>query len=411
MFLITTLKSGDWLNLRRVRAYPRIFLLVSALVGVAWISGLHEKMRPGEGVVTTDFINVYAAGEAVHEGHPADAYDWGAQKNREDQLALSANNGKKIEKNDGYIPWLYPPTFLAVAWLIAFLPYFPALAMYSIMGLAAFGAAMRKLAPPYKESLWALAAFPGVFVNLFSGQNGFITTAFLAAGLFLLDESPVAAGVAFGFLSYKPHFFALIPLVLLAGRCWKALAAASISAGVCAGLSLLAFGIEPWLAFIRGLSATSGLLKIGTERWLGTVHSVFSAVRILGGGMDAAYAVQTIVAIAAVFFVIEIWRHRKTSLAVRGASLVAAMFLISPYFFVYDQVFLAIPIALLAGQGLRNGFFPFEKTFLFALWLLPYLVQDSGAHFSLPLTPPMLAALMYFCWKRAKAERESGRGF
>ena len=35
MFLITALSNGNWLNLRRVRAYPRIFLIVSLLVGIA----------------------------------------------------------------------------------------------------------------------------------------------------------------------------------------------------------------------------------------------------------------------------------------------------------------------------------------------------------------------------------------
>jgi hypothetical protein len=84
--------------------------------------------------------------------------------------------------------------------------------------------------------------------------------------------------------------------------------------------------------------------------------------------------------------------------------LAAAALLASPYFFATDQLILAIPIALLTGEGIRKGFLPFEKTFLFALWLLPFAVQDSGAHFALPLSPPMLIGLIFFCVRRAKLE-------
>jgi hypothetical protein len=403
MSFVTVLSRGTWLNLRRVRAYPRIFLLVSALVGFAWVFGLHEKMRPGEGVILTDFVNVYAAGLAVREGHPAEVYDWRGQKNREDRLAQDLGKGKK-KQDDSSIPWLYPPPFLGIAWLAALMPYFAALGTYLVVGFVAFALSLRKLAPPYEESLWALAAFPGVFINGFSGQNGFITSAFLAAGLFLLDESPLAAGIALGVLSYKPHLFVLIPLALLAGRYWKTLGATLVSAGLFGALSVAAFGFESWQAFVSGLSATTDLLKIDNGRWLGSLHSVFSMVRELGGGIQTAYALQTVVAGCAVLVVLWIWRRPSASLAVRGASLATAALLASPYSFAYDQVLLAIPIALLARHGLESGFRPFEKTFLFALWLLPFLVIDGGKHFALPLTPPMLIMLIALCWRRAKME-------
>ena len=389
----------------RVRGYPRLFLCFYVLLGVAWVSGLHEKLMPHEGAFVTDFVNVYTAGVVVHEGRPAGAYDWGEQKNRQDKLTQSVSKADSSIQDSGFIPWLYPPMFLGIAWLVAFFPYFIALGVYSVLGFVAFGATLRKLAPQYKETKWALAAFPGVFINLFSGQNGFITTALLAAGLFLLEESPIVAGIAFGALSYKPHFFALIPLVLIVGRYWKALASTLVSAALCAGLSLIVFGFESWQAFASGLAATrTNILEIGTDRWLGILHSVFSMVRVLGGGVQTAYAIQTIVAGCAVLDLLWIWSRKSSSLAVRGASLAAALLLASPYSFVYDQVLLAIPIALLARQGIQNGFLSYEKTFLFALWLLPFLVQDSGKNFMFPLTPPMLIGLMWVCWRRMRVE-------
>src|SRR5215468_2736935 len=65
--------------------------------------------------IATDFINVWAAGRMVLDGHPALAYDWDLQK----QVELT------ILKQDfiGYFAWHYPPPFLFVASLLAMFPY------------------------------------------------------------------------------------------------------------------------------------------------------------------------------------------------------------------------------------------------------------------------------------------------
>ncbi|MFA4994014.1 MAG: glycosyltransferase family 87 protein [Bdellovibrionales bacterium] len=404
MSFLSALKSGNGLNLRRVRAYPRLFLVLFVVLGAAWVSGLHEIFLPNEGVFVTDFLNVYAAGQQVREGNPAQAYDWDSHQIREDGIRISLNKGNTLGLGKGYLPWVYPPTFFVVAWLAAFLPYWASLITYSIIGLAVFFAAMRKIIPKHTEALWALTAFPGVFANLFSGQNGFITASLFAAGLYLLEASPIAAGMAFGALSYKPHLFVLVPLVLVVGRYWKALIATLASAGVYALLSLIAFGAESWVAFFQSFGRTASLLHENTDRWLGILHSVFSAVRMFGGSFQMASAIHEIVAVVAIMALMVIWKNKSASLAVRGASLAAATLLISPYSFVYDQVLLAIPIALLAGQGLKSGFLSYEKTLLFALWLLPLLVQDSFPHFAIPLTPPLLIGLMVMCWRRGKGE-------
>lgn len=403
MSFFLAVKSGSWLNASRARGYPRLFLCLYILMGFLWVFGLHEKMLPHEGALVTDFMNVYSAGVAAHEGKPEAAYDWQAHKNMQDDITKSLSRAVEI-KDTGFLPWAYPPMFLAIGWLAAHFPYFIALGLYSIVGFAFYMLAVGKLAPRFKESLWIAAAFPGAFVNLFSGQNGFLTAGLLAAGLFLIDHLPIAAGMAFGALSYKPQFFILIPLVLAVGKYWKVLFWTFLSASAFAVLSLAVFGFEPWQAFVEGMPATKAqILEINSARWLGILHSVFSAVRVYGGSLQTAYAAQTIVSGVVIAALLWIW-HRPSSIEVRGSALAAALLLASPYSFVYDQVLLAIPLALLGGKGLRDGFLPYEKTFLFALWLLPFLVQDSGNHFALPLTPPMLVTLMAFCWIRANNE-------
>ncbi len=405
MSFAKNLKEANWLNLRRVVVYPRIFLFVCAVLGIVWGAGVHLVPHPEDAQFTIDFLNVYTAGVTAHEGHPAEAYDWGAHQEREQKVAQSFGEGNGLTLHEGQIPWLYPPIFLGVAWLVSFLPYFYALTIYLVAGVVAYSVSVCKLAR-HRAAIGAVVAFPGVYINLLAGQNGFITTALLASGLLLLDESPIAAGMFFAALSYKPQFFVLIPLVLLVGRYWKALAATVVSAGVYAGLSLAAFGLEPWLEFLRGLGlARAFILESDTNRWTGVMHTVFSMVRLYGGGAKTAYALQTGVGLAAIMILAWIWSRRPLSLAVRGAALVSVLFLASPYSFGYDQVVLAIPIALLARQGVQSGFLPFEKTFLLSLWLLPLWFLDSLDHFALPITPLMLAGLLLLCWRRMKVEQ------
>src|SRR5262249_31235566 len=84
-----------------------VYLLVSFVAGQVFIDA------SGHGI-PTDFVNVWAAGRLVLEGQPQAAYDWSIHKMVED-----AAIGRAFE---GYFAWLYPPTFLFAAALLATLP-------------------------------------------------------------------------------------------------------------------------------------------------------------------------------------------------------------------------------------------------------------------------------------------------
>ena len=77
---------------------------------VAYVSGMWIWENSGLGI-PTDFVNVWAAGKLVLDGHPALAYDWDIQKQVE--LALLGQDFP------GYFAWHYPPPFLFVASLLA----------------------------------------------------------------------------------------------------------------------------------------------------------------------------------------------------------------------------------------------------------------------------------------------------
>src|SRR6195256_155054 len=65
--------------------------------------------------IPTDFVNVWAAGRLVLDGHPASAWDWDIQK----QVEVAVLRQDFV----GSFAWPYPPPFLFVASLLAQFPY------------------------------------------------------------------------------------------------------------------------------------------------------------------------------------------------------------------------------------------------------------------------------------------------
>src|SRR5262249_23021201 len=135
------------------------------------------------------------------------------------------------------------------------------------------------LAPrgPGKEWMWFLLAigFPALLINVGHGQNGFLTAALMGGGLVLLERQPVAAGVLFGLMAYKPQFACLTPLVLLVSGRWRALASSAVTVAVLIGATILAFGPSVWTAFFdtAHLSRTI-ILEQGATGWE-KIQSVF----------------------------------------------------------------------------------------------------------------------------------------
>ena len=167
-------------------------------------------MRTAQGI-PTDFVNVWAAGRLVLEGHPALAYDWEIQKQVE--LALLRQDFL------GYFAWHYPPPFLFVASLLAQFPYAVAFIGWVVGQLPALSRGdARDRRPAF--GLVLAAAFPIVFNNALVGQNGFLTAALIGGTLYLMPMRPVLAGICLGLLSYKPQYGLLFPLVLIAASQW-----------------------------------------------------------------------------------------------------------------------------------------------------------------------------------------------
>src|SRR5258708_27285612 len=118
--------------------------------------------------IRTDFVQVWAAGRLVLDGHPAQAYDWDIQK----QLEVALLGQDFI----GNFAWHYPPPFLFVASLLAHFPYPAAFVGWISVSLVPYLAVMRAIVGrPF--GLLLAVAFPMVLHNALVGQNGFLTPA------------------------------------------------------------------------------------------------------------------------------------------------------------------------------------------------------------------------------------------
>lgn len=339
-----------------------------------------------------DFVSVYAAGMQVDDGAASMVYDWKVHHEVEQSLG-----GDPFP----YLLWLYPPPFLAVASFLAVLPYRWAFAVYMGIGFVLYLKITSCLAPPKRLSVWALAAYPGVFYNFMCGQNGFITAALLGAGALCLEKRPWIAGIMFGLLCYKPQFFVLIPIALAVGCYGRALISTLTTALLCVGLSWFFYGPLAWHGFFYAAAETLPAIfgVDNAQNWYKFL-SIFGWARAWGAGLGACYVLQILTSLLSVLMMVWVWTS-PTSLETRVATLCGAILLTTPYFLGYDLVILAVPLALLMRQGLATGFVHYEKILLGALWLLPLLATQCS-RIKIPLALLLIIGMMVLCFLRSK---------
>ena len=326
-----------------------LFVINVSFFPIAYFSHWWIYDANGQGI-PTDFINIFAAGRLVLDGHPALAFDWDLQK----QIELD------VLKQDfnGYFAWHYPPPFLFVAAFLAQFPYSVAFIGWVSASILPYIAVMR-LIVGRTFGLMLAVGFPLVLNNALVGQNGFLTAALIGSTLFFLPTRPVVSGICQGLLSYTPQYGLLFPLVLIAGSEWTVFFTAATVAVLVAFVSWLAFGTESWQAFFYWMPMFSqAFLVEGKATWW-KLQSVLSLVRYLGGSEHLAWTLQWIMTTSVAVTLVAIWRSR-VRYSLKAASLAVGALLVTPYLFLYDMMVLAIPVAYLMRLGLSRGFLSFE---------------------------------------------------
>ncbi len=376
--LLDHIRTGDFLDRARVRRIAVIYFVVtlaSLAALLATSDGFRDQMgRP----LGTDFMAFHVAGSVALEDGGAAAFD-GEKQYKRHQLMLG-------EEEPDFWPYLYPPSFLFIAMGLAALPYLAGWLVWMGATLGLYVAAMRTIMPGGFAVFLSLA-FPAVYSNFLHGQNGFLIAALFTLALAsLFSKRMILAGVLFGLISIKPQYGLLIPLALAAAGQWRAFAGAAASVIALAALPTIAFGAEVWTEFFETMRlARLEVMEtgaIGFEK----IQSAFAQARMLGAPIPLAYAIQALTSIAAGAMVFRLWRGGARD-DVKGAGLVIASALATPYAVDYDLVILAPALALLVRDGLARGFGSYEKTILLFAAFAPVIARPigMGTHLSMGL--------------------------
>jgi hypothetical protein len=268
-----------------------------------------------------DFISFWAAAQLIG-GNP---YDVAAH------AAVEATAGATP---DGLLPFVHPPPFLLLIAPFGLVGYGLAFALWVAATGGLYWLAARR---------FAAFAHPAVAINGLLGQTAFLTSALFIGGFRALDRRPLLAGAMLGCLVIKPQLGVLLPVALVAGRQWRAVAGAALSSGALVLAALAAFGWEAFAAFGATLAHLAMDLGRGAWAW-NEPASTYALARFLGASASAAAAVHWSVAALATVLCWRAWRQAARH---KVATLAAATLLIPPYLFSYDHVLLVVPLHVL----------------------------------------------------------------
>ena len=355
------------------------------------------------GLYGGDWMVYYNAVRAALEGHSRLLYDGVAFT-----ASLNLRFSGLLAHPYSLHPWLYPPSYLLLLLPFGALP--PALAgvVFLLTSFALMAAALVLLSEKRDDRpLYVLSALlsPAAAVVVWLGQNTFLTAALLIGGVALAKRRPLLAGILLGVLTYKPQFWLMVPIALIAARQWKTLAAALASAALLALGSLAVFGLAPWQDWLRLMTAPSALF----EHWQTLARlngeSLYACAMLIGASPLLANAVQLA---GAALAGAAVWRCFRAPFPndLRIAVLLAATIFAAPHIMVYDALLLCIAAAIFFAHTLRHGADLGDSVIAAALWLSPLINPPSV--FLTGLATPLLVAL--FVLRVAKRAAPSPQG-
>ena len=358
------------------------YWLVINLVHTLWWEG--PGWTSAEGVnMGRDFVAFYSAADLTLNGDPAGAYD---------HKMVHAVQQSTIGAPTKFFPWFYPPTMLLLVAPLALVHYLVAFALWVLLPLIGLAAFIRRHTGSFLTGA-AVVVFPAAAHSLLAGQNGILSALVVAGGLLNLERKPVLAGAILGLLSLKPHIAATVYAALLFGGYWRALGSALCVAFGLALASLIAFGADPWWAFVRESATAREFMESGGIRWSFMV-APFATARLAGLDVAVAYALQAVVSCGALYVLFAVWRRGDIPLEQRVAVLVTIVPLMSPYVFSYDIVMVGLALLWLGRTAWETGFRRGEPLVFALAWVAApagWVIADST---NVLLTPFVLIALL-----------------
>ena len=386
-----------WLTPARLHAAVRSLLIVQVLGFAFMVAGTHGAFAP-EPIphTTTDFASFYAAGWLADETSPASAYDPAAHSVAEAKIIAPGVEEKRF---------LNPPVFLLICAPLARLPYLLAFALFEAATFVLWLVLTTRIAGGGLPAAMALAAIPSVWWTLGWGQNSFLSAYLMGAGTLLLHRRPVLAGAAFGALCFKPHFGLLIPVALVAGRHWRAILGAALSAAAICGLTTAIFGLGSWQAFYEMAAHARKAIESGIE--LAGHVDMGGGARLLGISATGSWLLQAAMSAVAATCVGCLWSRSGGSdvdcgrQAAANAGLVAGTLAAMPFVLFYDLVMAGVAAAWLARAARQTGWRSGELLTLASVVLINLLAYPCAAILHVAAGALIAPALLWLAWRRS----------
>ncbi|MDD2705552.1 MAG: glycosyltransferase family 87 protein [Acidocella sp.] len=371
----------------------RIATLIPVLLGLALFAlgvkaqllrlalFLHQGLGFTDPYCTTgycDYSMFWLAGIFAHHGQGALLYD---------HTRYAALASHILPYQSGWWPFVYPPTILLPAALIASLPLAAGYYALSALTLAASALLLRRANIPRWCILAGLIS-PAAMWNLYLGQFGLLCGALLAYGLATMHARPLRAGAALSLLAIKPQYALLVPVAVLARRNWRTLIAGALGLLFLLALSCIFGGTATWAAYLGpGRAAMRTLLNQPfAPGYQAMGSSVFWMLRSLHASLPLAYAGQGAVSLTCALATWRLWRNNSEN---RLPVTVFLSLLASPYGFTDD---LAIYSVLLPTLARRNT--PWRNAALAWLYVAPAFIPKFVTAFGFLPTPLLLLAAL-----------------
>ncbi|MEY4707315.1 MAG: hypothetical protein RJB58_1038 [Pseudomonadota bacterium] len=290
----------------------------------------------------------------------------------------------------------YPPVYLLLVAPFAKLSVGWSLLLSQLAQVGALALGLRRLAPDKFNLFFLLGALlcPAMSNNVLAGSNAVLMAALILGGLSLLDTRPILAGALLGLMIFKPQYFPLLPLALIAARQTRAFAAMTASALLFTLTSALLLGPQLWLDWINVYLHPQQVAGVNATEW-GSMwdESVSTIATLLGAPRWLALAAQGAAVLAAAAFV---WRAFRAAHPMRLAILCCAVLLASPHVSNYDLVLLAIA-AILYVRSLPESYRPLALMLPLAAYAAPIYNPPRAMALGL-VTPLVILGLMAALW-------------
>ena len=282
-----------------------------------------------------DFILLWAAPVVARSSGAAFVYDIPGFHAAEVTLGMPAGS---------FLPFPYPPTFLALLWPLGSLPIKIAFAVFMVSTFLLYLIA--------SSNRWGWLPFtglnPAALVNFLAGQSGFLSAGLMLGAARLLTKHPGAAGVLFGLLTYKPQLGLMVPIALLAARQWTCIVSATLTLVFIIVSTSCWFGVEAWVACWKSFGDYGGAMEalsyINAER-----STVWAMARDMGAGYNLAVACQLAAALLSTAAVWASWRRFDPCDPYPAiVVLCSGTLLVTPHAFWYDMTMLSGALILYA---------------------------------------------------------------